>query len=132
MKANIKVTPWIPLVFAMVAVYFIVQDFDVLSIIMVSGALLIVVYFLLAFFKRNDALTIEGHTMQVRSPFKTREFDISKISSVFTRKGDNGLLKATYEEDTVALCTNIYDKSIYEVKDYLLQNYPHIEDKSES
>ena len=132
MKADIKVAPWVPILFLAVAIFFALQEFNALDIIMISGSLLIIVYFVLAYIKRKDALIIEGNKMFVRSPFKVREFDIDNITNVFTNKGDAGVLKATYEDEIVSLCTNIYQKDIHEVKEYLLKNYPHIEDKSES
>lgn len=129
MRANIKLSPWLPFILVLATAVFLFFQFNMLDIIMMVGTALIIVYFVIGVIKRKDALIIEGTTLKVTSPIKTKEYNIEDLTAV--RLVDyNTLIKGTYQGDEVKLITNIYDRPLEEIKEYLVHTYDHITDHS--
>ena len=124
-RANIKISLWVPIVFLAIMTAFIVIDFDVLDVVIILGVLVIVVYFIMGYIKRKDALVIEGNLLKVTTPIKTKEFDLSALKSLSLE--DNGtILRGQYQDEIIKVITNIYDVSLSDIQHYLLEHYPHI------
>lgn len=134
MKANIKLPILIPVIAVFSAVLLGLFTKSWVVIIIGLGALYLVVYFAFGFIKREDALVIEGNTMKVITPFKSKLYFIDKLSNLELL--DNGsILKADYEEDSlirrVSLCGNIYSVSLIEIYEFLIKKYNfNIEDET--
>lgn len=125
MKANIQISFWVPLIFILVSTVFFFVEFNALDVIMLVGVIIIVGYYAVGFFKRKDALLIEGSTMIVTSPISSTEFDLQELTSVALE--DNGtILRGVYHGQKIKLVTSIYDVSLEEVKHYLISHYDHI------
>ena len=129
MTANIKISLVVPLVSIVLMSIFLYLEINVLSIIISVGALLIVVYYILGFIKRKDALVIKDGELIVTSPIKTRTFDLEKLKSVSLE--DNGtILYGDYDGTRTRLITNIYDRPLTEIKNYLLISYAYIKEQT--
>lgn len=131
MHANIRISPWVPLLFVLVLPITLLNDFGILDVILLAGALFILVYVALGLVRRRDALVIEGHTMTVVSPLHRRTYDLTKLASISLEDGGT-LLRGVYDGQRVKLVTAIYTESLEAIRSHLLQQHPHIEDASPS
>lgn len=129
MKANMKLSFWIPFIFIFVVAAFLIQGFSALDVVMILGAVLIVGYFILGYVRRIDAIQIIDNTMVVKTPITVKEYQLSEISEIYFKERDRSVLKAVYQNEEITLCTDIYDVSILAIKAYLLLHYPHISEK---
>jgi len=130
MKANIHLAPYIPFIVFVVVILFLLEGFDTFDVITILGGGIIIGYFILGFIRRKDALLVVDGILKIKTPIKTREYNIAEITELSIKKSDNATLKANYQGETITLCTDIYDVSITEIKDYLLKNFLHITEKS--
>jgi hypothetical protein len=128
-RTNIKLSPWLPIIMVLITSLFLFFQFNVLDVIMILGTVFITFYYVMAMVKRKDALVIEGTTLKVTSPIKTKEYDVNDLTSISLVDHDT-LLRGIYQGQEVKLITNIYDQSLSEIKDYLVRTYPHIIDKT--
>jgi len=129
MRANIRLKPWTPIIVVIVVTVFLVEGFDVLDVVLILGGGFIVSYFMLGYIRRKNAVLIDGATLIIKSPFRINEYTIQDISEVFIKPIDTKSLKAVYQGETITLCTEIYDISIEEIKQYLMKTYEHIVEK---
>lgn len=128
-RANIKLSPWLPLIMIVLTSLFLFFQFNVLDVIMIIGTILIILYYIVGLIKKKDALVIEGTHIKVTSPITTREYDVKDIRSIALVDQDT-LLQANYQGKDIKLVTNIYDQSLLAIKEYLVRTYPHITDKT--
>ncbi|QMS85050.1 hypothetical protein [Candidatus Xianfuyuplasma coldseepsis] len=128
MKANITMSPWIVFLFIVIMVLFLLQGFDLIDVITIIGVVLIVTYYVLGFIRRKDALVITDDKMIVKTPIKTREFDIKDISMVQLSSRESGVIKALYKNEVVTLCSNIYSRKAEDILQYLITTFPHIKE----
>lgn len=126
-RANIKMSYWLPFIMILITSLFLFFQFNVLDVIMILGTVLIILYYIVGVVKQKDAIVIEGTYLKVTSPIKTKEYDISKISSVALVDHDT-LIQATYQGKDIKLVTNIYDVALVDIKDHLVRTYSHITD----
>jgi hypothetical protein len=131
MRANIRISPWIPLLFFVVLPIVLWNGVDVLGIVLLLGAAVILAYVVMGLVRRQDALIIEAGTMHVTSPFRRRSYDLAKLSSISLEDGGT-LLRGVYDGERVKLITAIYTESLDTIQAYLLSHHPHIEDASPS
>jgi|GEM_PF-2484537 len=134
MKSNMKLPMWLPITTTVVTALLFFLETSIIHFLTVPLSIFLVSYFLIGFIKRKDALIIDSQTIKVRSPFRYREYDISKIRSVYL-VDNNSTLKGVYEtgdnlETIITICTNIYDVSLTDICDYLLKEFSHINIKS--
>jgi len=125
LKANIKLPLWLGIIAILLSALFSLFDFSPIVIVIYIGTLYLIVYFIVGFIKRKDALIIDNELIQVKSPFKYREWIIKDIKNIYIV--DNGsMLKAVIlEEDQeieVTICSNIYDKSLNEILQVIIEN----------
>ncbi len=127
MKANIKLPVWFPIIIIIVAAFFAIIDIGILTFVITGGALYLLIYFLLGYIRRKDAIIIEGNLLKVKSPFKTKEYEIDKLSNLSLVDNDS-MLKGIYDNSDrkITLCTGIYDVPLGEILLYLVTNYPHL------
>lgn len=128
-RANIKLSLWLPIIMILITSLFLFFQFNILDVIMIIGTVLILLYYIVGIIKRKDAFVIEGTYLKVTSPIKTKEYNIEDISTVALVDHDT-LLLATVQGAETKLVTNIYDRSLLEIKDYLVRTYDHITDKT--
>jgi hypothetical protein len=126
MKANIKLHGWIPFIFIIVVVFFLMQEFNLLDIVMIVGGSIIVGYFVMGFIRRKDALVIDGDTMIVTTPIKKKTYTISDMTELLYHPKDKGILQAKLNGETINLCTDIYDQELCDIVAYLLSHYDHL------
>lgn len=133
-STDMKLPIWFAIVISIVGGGFAIVNFGVLSVIILSAALWLLFYFGLGFLKRKGAFTIENDKMIVKSPFKTKEFDVSKFSKIFIGGNDANSLKGKYMSnnrvETITICNSIYTASLDEILQYLIENYPHLTEDS--
>jgi len=125
LKANIKLPLWLGIIAILLSALFSLFDFSPIVIVIYIGTLYLIVYFIVGFIKRKDALIIDSELIQVKSPFKYREWIIKDIKNIYI--ADNGsMLKAVIlekdQEIEVTICSNIYDKSLNEILQVIIEN----------
>ena len=129
-KTDMRLYFLIPVVFVSITFVFAVISFDIIDVATIMFSSWLLLYFVLGFIKRKDALTIENKRMCVITPFKTKEYDISNIKRVYCTQANGKMLKAVYEENgkksTITLCNNLYKAKIEEIRDYLIEHYSHL------
>ena len=128
-RANIKISPWLPFIMVLVTALFLFVKFNVLDVVMIGGTVLIIVYYVVGIIKRKDAIVIEGTHLKVTSPIRTKEYNIMDITAVALVDHDT-LIKATYQDKDIKLITNIYDIDLIDIKEYLVRTYGHITDNT--
>lgn len=112
-------------------VLFLIQGFDAIDVITIIGVGLILTYYGLGVIRGKEAVSITADTMVVKTPIKTNEFTISDIKMVQVSSRESGVIKALYRDNIVTLCSNIYDKPIEEILQYLVTTFPHIKETNQ-
>ena len=130
MKANIKMAPWIPLIFIMVSVIFSLQEFNTLDVILIVTTVFIVVYYALGYLRRKDAIVVTSEKLIVRTPFVLREYLLDDLKEI-TLTDKETVLRGLYQGEHKTLVTNIYDVSLHEIKNHLLTSHPIINDMTD-
>jgi|LGVE01.1.fsa_nt_gb hypothetical protein len=129
-KTDMRLYYIIPVIFVSITVVFAVINFDIIDVATIIFSSWLLLYFILGYIKRKDALTIENDIMRITSPFKTKEYNIYNIKRVYCTQANGRMLKAVYEENgersTITLCNNLYKVKIEEIRDYLIEHYPHL------
>ena len=129
MKADIKLPLYIPIVASILSIVVVALEFNLIDIIIITGALLIITYFVLGYVKRKDALIIENDKMVVVTPIKRREYDFSLMTNLDLVDG-NSILKCSYpiedEIKNITLCSNIYTEKLDTIYEYLCSHHPEL------
>lgn len=122
MRANIKLTPILPIVFVAVTTLFLLGGLDPLDYVMILGTIIILAYFLLGYFRRKNALVIEDHTITIKTPFFRRHYDISELSDITLHTKSGKVIKATHDDRQINLVNDIYDVPIETIYNYLIEH----------
>ncbi len=118
MKANIKLSLFLPILMTIIAIVANLISFEYFNLIFIAGAIYIDIYYLLGYLKREDALVITDIEITVITAFKTRNYLLDDLSNIKFLDGENSI-RATYNEKTIILCNNIYSVSLKEIHRFL-------------
>ena len=127
MRANIKLTPILPIVFVAVTVLFLLGGLDPLDYVMILGTIVILAYFLLGYFRRKDALVIEDSSITIKTPFFHRQYTFSELSDLTLHTKSGKVIKATHDDRQINLINDIYDVPIETIYNYLIEHMDHPE-----
>jgi hypothetical protein len=118
MKANIKLSFYLPIIVTVITIVVTILSFDYFNLIFIAGALYIDAYYLASYFNRIDALIITNQDITVTTAFKTRNYVISELSGIKYTDGENSI-RAIYDNKNVTICNNIYSNSLQEIYNFL-------------
>lgn len=130
LKANIKLPIWLGVIAIIISILFTSFLFNALVIIIYLGTVYLIVYFVLGYIRREDALVIDNEFIKVKTPFKYKEWNISELNSVFLAEKVSmlkGVIIIDNVHTEVTICTNIYTKSLREIYSVLIKTNPDLE-----
>lgn len=129
LKANMKLPMWLVVIATLITILLTIHGLNLIHIIVIPACVFLIIYFSVGFVKRKDALIICDNTITVKTPFRTRKYEISKIKKVYIADNDS-TIKGIYLEDNseteVTILSNIYNVDIHNIVGYLLDNYPQL------
>lgn len=130
LKADMKLPIWLGLIAIVISIIFTSFLFNALIIIIYLGTVYLIIYFILGYVRRIDALVIDNDLIKVRTPFKYVEWNISEFDSVFLADKVSSLKGVIIIEDEVTevtICTDIYSKKLKEIYSTLITSHPKLE-----
>lgn len=126
MKANIKLSMYLPIIVTTLTIIITIFQFEYFSILFIVTSLYIDLYYGLSYVKRKDALIITDNELTVTTAFKNRVYPIRDLSDIQFTKGDN-TIRASFDGNNTTLCSDIYSKSIEEIYALLTQKVSNID-----
>lgn len=118
MKADIKLSFFLPIIVTVITIIVTVLSLEYFDIIFIVGAIYIDVYYVVGYLKRKDALVINNLDITIKSAFKVRSYEVSELSELSYIENESRI-RAKYDSATITVCNDIYSISLEEIYNYL-------------